>query len=193
MDPAVRGSSAEGRAFLPLDNVQLILKRRLRRRAKSAGSGHAAVTYIIRLHCLRWMALSHRVASGAIPCGGQRQTQGAVSGEAAIRPLIAKAVQLMSKPPETTHYSHEWRRVATWGFANGAQTTRADSLTIAASGLRVKGRLSFKTGVFGAIEPPKSARRGSASKCGVQAAVERRGGAPPETAAIGLESSVRTP
>ena len=26
MDPAVRGSSAEGRAFLPLDNVQLILK-----------------------------------------------------------------------------------------------------------------------------------------------------------------------
>ncbi len=34
---------------------------------------------------------------------------------------------------------------------------------------------------------------GSASKCGVQAAVERRGGAPPETAAIGLESSVRTP
>ncbi|MDU5604057.1 MAG: hypothetical protein E6047_05610 [Mogibacterium sp.] len=56
---------------------------------------------------------------------------GAVSGEAAIRPLIAKAVQLMSKPPETTHFSHEWRRVATWGFANGAQTTRADSLTMA--------------------------------------------------------------
>lgn len=39
----------------------------------------------------------------------------------------------------------------------------------------------------------REAASGSASKCGVQAAVERRGGAPPETAAIGLESSVRTP
>ena len=27
MGPAVRGSSAEGRAFLPLDNVQLILEK----------------------------------------------------------------------------------------------------------------------------------------------------------------------
>lgn len=87
------------------------------------------------------------------------QTQGAVGGEAAIRPLIAKAVQLMSKPPETTHFSHEWRRVATWGFANGAQTTRVDSLAIAAGGLCAKGQLSFKTGVFGAIEPPKASRR----------------------------------
>ena len=86
------------------------------------------------------------------------QTQGSVGGEAAIRPLIAKAVQLMSKPPETTHFSHEWRRAATWGFANGAQTTRADSLTIAAGGLQAKGRLSSKTGIFGAIEPPKAAR-----------------------------------
>jgi hypothetical protein len=65
----------------------------------------------------------------------------------------------MGKPPETTYFSHEWRRVATWGFANGAQTTRVDSLAIAAGGLRAKGRLSFKTGVFGAIEPPKAARR----------------------------------
>ena len=96
---------------------------------------------------------------GSHPVRRTKANPGAVSGEAAIRPLIAKAVQLMSKPPETTHFSHEWRRVATWGFANGAQTTRADSLTIAAGGLRVKGRLSFKTGVFGANEPPKSARR----------------------------------
>lgn len=95
---------------------------------------------------------------GSHPVRRTKANPGAVSGEAAIRPLIAKAVQLMSKPPETTHFSHEWRRVATWGFANGAQTTRADSLTIAAGGLRVKGRLSFKTGSFGAIEPPKSAR-----------------------------------
>lgn len=67
---------------------------------------------------------------GSHPVRRTKANPGAVSGEAAIRPLIAKAVQLMSKPPETTHFSHEWRRVATWGFANGAQTTRADSLTI---------------------------------------------------------------
>lgn len=96
---------------------------------------------------------------GSHPVRRTKANPGAVSGEAAIRPLIAKAVQLMSKPPETTHFSHEWRRVATWGFANGAQTTRADSLTIAAGGLQAKGRLSFKTGVFGAIELPKVVRR----------------------------------
>ena len=67
--------------------------------------------------------------------------------------------QLMGKPPETTHFVHEWRRPATWGFANGAQATRVNSLAIAAGGLRAKGRLSFKTGVFGAIEPPKATRR----------------------------------
>ena len=96
---------------------------------------------------------------GSHPVRRTKANPGAVSGEAAIRPLIAKAVQLMSKPPETTHFSHEWRRVATWGFANGAQTTRADSLTIAAGGLHDKGLLSFKTGVFGAIEPPKASHR----------------------------------
>jgi hypothetical protein len=47
----------------------------------------------------------------------------------------------------------------TWGFANGAQATRVNSLAIAAGGLQAKGRLSFKTGVFGAIEPPKATRR----------------------------------
>ena len=45
------------------------------------------------------------------------------------------------------------------GFANCPKATRADSLAIAAGGLRATGRLSFKTGVFGAIEPPKAARR----------------------------------
>ena len=39
------------------------------------------------------------------------------------------------------------------------KAARSDSLAIAASGLRAKGRLSFETGVFGAIEPPKAARR----------------------------------
>ena len=65
----------------------------------------------------------------------------------------------MGKPPETTHFACRWRRSATWGFANGVQAARADSLTIAAGGLQDKGRLSFKTGVFGAIEPPMVARR----------------------------------
>lgn len=51
---------------------------------------------------------------GSHPVRRTKANPGAVSGEAAIRPLIAKAVQLMSKPPETTHFSHEWRRVATW-------------------------------------------------------------------------------
>ena len=67
--------------------------------------------------------------------------------------------QLMGRPPETTHFAHRWRRPATWGFANGARATRVDSLTIAAGGLQAKGRLSFKTGVFGAIELPKVVRR----------------------------------
>lgn len=66
--------------------------------------------------------------------------------------------RLMGKPPETTHFACRWRRSATWGFANGVQAARADSLTIAAGGLQAKGRLSFKTGVYGAIEPPKAAR-----------------------------------
>lgn len=46
------------------------------------------------------------------------------------------------------------------GFAHDAQVTRVDSLTIAADGFQAKGRLSFKTGVFGAIEPSKAANRG---------------------------------
>ena len=46
------------------------------------------------------------------------------------------------------------------GFAHDAQVARVDSLAIAAGGLRAKGRLSFKTGVFGAIEPPKASNRG---------------------------------
>ena len=65
----------------------------------------------------------------------------------------------MGKPPETTHFYRRWRRPATWGFANSTQATRVSSLTIVAGGLHAKGRLSFKTGVFGAIEPPKAVRR----------------------------------
>ena len=42
---------------------------------------------------------------------------------------------------------------------NGQQFTCVNSLTIAAVGLQAKGRLSFKTGVFGAIELPRAARR----------------------------------
>ena len=67
--------------------------------------------------------------------------------------------QLMSKPPETTHFVRRYRRPVTWCFAKRLQATRVNSLTIAAGGLRAKERLSFKMGVFGAIEPPKAARR----------------------------------
>ena len=48
----------------------------------------------------------------------------------------------------------------TCGFANGSKVTLVNSLTIAAGGLQAKGRLSFKTGIFGAIEPPKAANHG---------------------------------
>ena len=72
------------------------------------------------------------------------------------RPQPAR--QLMIKPPETTHSARRWRRLATWVFANGVKATCADSLAVEAGGLHAKGRLSFKTGGFGAIEPPKAAR-----------------------------------
>ena len=65
----------------------------------------------------------------------------------------------MGKPPETTHFAHRYQRPVTCGLANGSKTTSADSLAVEAGGLQAKGRLSFKTGVFGAIEPPKAVRR----------------------------------
>ena len=39
------------------------------------------------------------------------------------------------------------------------KAARVNSLAIVAGGLRAKGRLSFKTGVFGEIEPPKAVPR----------------------------------
>ncbi|MEE0044205.1 hypothetical protein [Ellagibacter isourolithinifaciens] len=66
----------------------------------------------------------------------------------------------MGKPPETTHFTRGRRRAATCGFSTSMKAARVDSLAIVAGGLRAKGRLSFKTGVFGAIEPPKAANRG---------------------------------
>ena len=57
--------------------------------------------------------------------------RGAMNG-----PLIARSVQLISKPPETTHFPRRWRRPATWDYSNGLEATRADSLTIAAGGLQ---------------------------------------------------------
>lgn len=50
-------------------------------------------------------------------------------------------------------------KICDLGFANVVQAARVNSLTIADSGLRAKGRLSFKTGVFGTIELLKAARR----------------------------------
>lgn len=42
---------------------------------------------------------------------------------------------------------------------NGVQATCVNSLMIAAGGLQAKRRLSFQTGVFGAIAPSKVACR----------------------------------
>ena len=39
------------------------------------------------------------------------------------------------------------------------ENARVDSVAVAAGGYRAKGRLSLETGVFGAIEPSKAARR----------------------------------
>ena len=52
--------------------------------------------------CVGWHYLTALL--GSHPVRRTKANPGAVSGEAAIRPLIAKAVQLMSKPPETTHF-----------------------------------------------------------------------------------------
>ena len=46
------------------------------------------------------------------------------------------------------------------------KATSADSLAVEAGGLHAKGRLSFKTGVFGEIEPPKAVRRAPWDKNG---------------------------
>ena len=56
---------------------------------------------------------------------------------------------------ETTPFDHRWRRPASWVFAHDAQATCVDSLPIAAGGLHAKRHLSFKMGVFSAIEPPR--------------------------------------
>ena len=76
-----------------------------------------------------------------------------------VRGISKPVRQPIGKPLETTHFACRWRRQATLGFANVAQAARVNSLTIAAGGLQAKGRLSFKTSVFGAIETPKAAHR----------------------------------
>ncbi len=77
----------------------------------------------------------------------------------ALRESALTILRFINKPPETTRFARRCRRHATWSFANRLQTTPADSFAIAAGGLRAKARLSFKTGVFGAIVPLKAARR----------------------------------
>jgi hypothetical protein len=65
----------------------------------------------------------------------------------------------MGKPPDTTPFPCQQRSRLTCGFGIALEAARVNSLTIAAGGLQAKGRLSFKSDVFGAIEPPKAARR----------------------------------
>lgn len=70
-------------------------------------------------------------------------------------------IQLPTHGQATRDYSHFPLMVKTsdLGFADGAQATCDNSLMIVAGGLRAKGRLSFKTGVFDAVEPSKVSRR----------------------------------
>lgn len=65
----------------------------------------------------------------------------------------------MGKPPDTTPFPCQQRSRLTCGFGIALEAARVNSLTIAAGGLQAKGRLSFKSGVFGAIGPPKATRR----------------------------------
>lgn len=70
-------------------------------------------------------------------------------------------IQLPTHGQATRDYSHFPLMVKTCdlGFADGAQATCDNSLMIVAGGLHAKGRLSFKTGVFDAVEPSKVPRR----------------------------------
>ena len=65
----------------------------------------------------------------------------------------------MGKPPDTTPFACQQRSRLTCGFGIALEAARDQSFAIVAGGLRAKGRLGFKTGVFGDIEPPKAARR----------------------------------
>ena len=65
----------------------------------------------------------------------------------------------MSKPPDTIPFPCQQRSRLTCGFGIALEAARDQSFAVVASDLRVMLRLSFKTGVFGAIEPPKAARR----------------------------------
>ena len=65
----------------------------------------------------------------------------------------------MGKPPETTHFARQRRRAATCGFSTSIKAVRVNSLAIAAGGLQTKGRLSFRTGIFDAIEFAEAIRR----------------------------------
>lgn len=66
----------------------------------------------------------------------------------------------MGKPPDTTPFPCQQRSRLTCGFGIALEAARDQSFAIAAGGLQTKRRLSFKTGVFGANEPPKAANRG---------------------------------
>lgn len=78
-----------------------------------------------------------------------------------IRTLAKPPTRFVTHGKATRDYSLSLAMTKTCnlGFTNDAQVTPVDSLAIAAGGLQAKGRLSFKTGVFGANEPPKATRR----------------------------------
>lgn len=67
--------------------------------------------------------------------------------------------QLMGKSPAATPFARQRKNNLNCVYTIDMQTACGDSLAVAAGGLRAKGRLGFKTGVFGAIEPPEASFR----------------------------------
>lgn len=132
---------------------------------RAAGSRHSDGLYIFKrrpCNALLYLTALRREPRRAVV----KANPGTGSGDAAAASRIAVSIQLISKPPETNYFPRRWRRPATWGFTNGLQAACVDSLAIAAGGLRATGRLSFKTHLFGAIDPQKTAARALWDKFG---------------------------
>ena len=67
--------------------------------------------------------------------------------------------QLMGKSPAATPFARQRKNNLNCVHAINMQAACGDSSTVEAGGLRAEGRLGFKAGVFGAIEPPEASFR----------------------------------
>ena len=82
-----------------------------------------------------------------------------VSEMSRLRPEWLKQFGSCASHPRLLTLLADGESLRPGGLRMVPQAARVDSLAIAAGGLRAKGRLSFKTGVFSATEPQKAARR----------------------------------